>query len=54
MEQELMFKKLLTADRAEMLGNARLLAIYEPGSNVVEGAADVLRLLGHNMPPVEE
>jgi methylmalonyl-CoA mutase len=24
------------------------------GSNVVECAADVLRLLGHNMPPVGE
>jgi methylmalonyl-CoA mutase len=28
--------------------------IYGPGSNVVECAADVLRLLGHNMPPVGE
>jgi methylmalonyl-CoA mutase len=27
--------------------------IYGPGSNVVECAADMLRLLGHNMPPVE-
>jgi methylmalonyl-CoA mutase len=27
--------------------------IYGPGSNIVECAADVLRLLGHNMPPVE-
>ena len=26
--------------------------IYGPGSNVVECAADMLRLLGHNMPPV--
>jgi methylmalonyl-CoA mutase len=25
--------------------------IYGPGSNVVECAADMLRLLGHNMPP---
>jgi methylmalonyl-CoA mutase len=24
--------------------------IYGPGSNIVECAADVLRLLGHNMP----
>ena len=24
-----------------------------PGSNVFECAADMLRLLGHNMPPVE-
>jgi methylmalonyl-CoA mutase len=28
--------------------------IYGPGSNIVECAADVLRLLGHNMPPIEE
>ena len=28
--------------------------IYGPGSNIVDCAADVLRLLGHNMPPVEE
>ena len=27
--------------------------IYGPGSNVVECAADVLRLLGHNMPPAD-
>ncbi len=26
--------------------------IYGPGSNVVECAADILTLLGHNMPPV--
>jgi len=28
--------------------------IYGPGSNVVECAADMLRLLGHNMPPAGE
>ena len=27
--------------------------IYGPGSNVVECAADILRLLGHNMPPAD-
>jgi hypothetical protein len=27
-------------------------SIYGPGSNIVECAADVLRLLGHNMSPV--
>jgi hypothetical protein len=27
-------------------------SIYGPGSNVVDCAADVLRLLGHNMPPL--
>ncbi len=29
-------------------------AIFGPGTNVVESAAEVLRLLGHNMPPVDE
>lgn len=28
--------------------------IYGPGSNVVECAADMLTLLGHNMPPLDE
>ncbi|MEO1045006.1 MAG: methylmalonyl-CoA mutase [Pseudomonadota bacterium] len=28
-----------------------VVGIYGPGSNIVECAADVLRLLGHNMPP---
>ena len=28
--------------------------IYGQGSNVVESAANVLRLLGHDMPPVGE
>jgi methylmalonyl-CoA mutase len=36
----------------EYLRNAGVQGIYGPGSNVVECAADVLRLLGHNMPPV--
>jgi methylmalonyl-CoA mutase len=30
----------------------RVQGIYGPGSNVVECAADMLRLLGHNMPPL--
>lgn len=38
----------------EYLRNAGVQGIYGPGSNVVECAADVLRLLGHNMPPVGE
>jgi methylmalonyl-CoA mutase len=38
----------------EFLRNAGVQEIYGPGSNVVECAADVLRLLGHNMPPLEE
>ena len=36
----------------EFLRNAGVQGIYGPGSNVVECAADVLRLLGHNMPPL--
>lgn len=35
-------------------GNAGTQGIYGPGSNIVECAADVLRLLRHNMPPVGE
>ncbi|MBO9711468.1 methylmalonyl-CoA mutase [Sphingomonas sp.] len=38
----------------EFLRDAGVQGIYGPGSNVVECAADVLRLLGHNMPPLEE
>jgi methylmalonyl-CoA mutase len=36
----------------EFLREAGVQGIYGPGSNVVECAADVLRLLGHNMPPL--
>ncbi|GGC23426.1 methylmalonyl-CoA mutase [Novosphingobium marinum] len=36
----------------EFLKSKGVQGIYGPGSNVVEAAADVLRLLGHNMPPV--
>ncbi|MET1756183.1 methylmalonyl-CoA mutase [Novosphingobium sp. RD2P27] len=38
----------------EFLRNSGVQGIYGPGSNVVECAADVLRLLGHNMPPAGE
>jgi methylmalonyl-CoA mutase len=37
----------------DFLRDAGVQGIYGPGSNIVECAADVLRLLGHNMPPVE-
>ena len=36
----------------QYLRDAGVVGIYGPGSNIVECAADVLRLLGHNMPPV--
>jgi methylmalonyl-CoA mutase len=35
----------------DFLRQAGVAGIYGPGSNIVECAADVLRLLGHNMPP---
>ena len=38
----------------DFLRDAGVQGIYGPGSNVVECAADVLRLLGHNMPPKGE
>ena len=38
----------------EFLREAGVQGIYGPGSNVVECGADLLRLLGHNMPPSGE
>ncbi len=38
----------------DYLREAGVQGIYGPGSNVVECAADMLRLLGHNMPPPGE
>ncbi|WP_305097428.1 methylmalonyl-CoA mutase [Croceibacterium aestuarii] len=35
----------------DFLREAGVQGIYGPGTNVVEAAADLLRLLGHNMPP---
>ncbi len=37
----------------DYLRDAGVQGIYGPGSNIVECAADVLRLLGHNMPPMD-
>jgi methylmalonyl-CoA mutase len=37
----------------DFLRDAGVQGIYGPGSNVVECAADLLRLLGHNMPPAD-
>ena len=37
----------------DYLREAGVQGIYGPGSNVVECAGDMLRLLGHNMPPLE-
>ncbi|MEM7664747.1 MAG: methylmalonyl-CoA mutase [Pseudomonadota bacterium] len=38
----------------DFLREAGVQGIYGPGSNVVECAADILTLLGHNMPPLDE
>ncbi len=38
----------------DFLKKAGVQGIYGPGSNVVECAADMLKLLGHNMPPARE
>jgi methylmalonyl-CoA mutase len=38
----------------EMLRDAGVQAIFGPGTNLVEAAGEVLKLLGHNMPPLEE
>jgi methylmalonyl-CoA mutase len=38
----------------EMLREAGVQAIFGPGTNLVDAAGEVLRLLGHNMPPLEE
>jgi len=37
----------------DFLREAGVQGIYGPGTNVVEAAADVLTLLGHNMPPAD-
>jgi methylmalonyl-CoA mutase len=38
----------------DMLREAGVQAIFGPGTNLVDAAAEVLKLLGHNMPPLEE
>jgi methylmalonyl-CoA mutase len=38
----------------DFLRDAGVQGIYGPGTNVVEAGADMLRLLGHNMPPAGE
>ena len=38
----------------EFLRKSGVVGIYGPGSNIVECATDILRLLGHNMPPINE
>ncbi|MBV9930599.1 MAG: methylmalonyl-CoA mutase, partial [Alphaproteobacteria bacterium] len=45
---------VIPAQDYDMLREAGVQAIFGPGTNLVEAAAEVLKLLGHNMPPVEE
>jgi methylmalonyl-CoA mutase len=45
---------VITPQDYEFLRSAGVVGMCGPGSNIVECAADVLRLLGHNMPPVGE
>ncbi len=45
---------VIPAQDYSALRDAGVRGIYGPGSHVLDCAADVLRLLGHNMPPQEE
>jgi len=45
---------VIPAQDYDMLREAGVQAIFGPGTNLVEAAGEVLRLLGHNMPPLEE
>jgi len=38
----------------DMLREAGVQAIFGPGTNLVEAAGEVLKLLGHNLPPLDE
>jgi len=45
---------VIPAQDYEFLKNIGTAAIFGPGTNIVESAAELLRLLGHNLPPVGE
>ncbi|WP_395614072.1 methylmalonyl-CoA mutase [Allosphingosinicella sp.] len=45
---------VIPAQDYDMLREAGVQAIFGPGTNLVEAAGEVLRLLGHNLPPLEE
>ncbi|WP_375404808.1 methylmalonyl-CoA mutase [uncultured Sphingomonas sp.] len=45
---------VIPAQDYQSLRDMGVQAIFGPGTNLVEAAAEVLRLLGHNMGPVEE
>ncbi len=45
---------VIPAQDYEFLREAGVQAIFGPGTNLIKAAEDVLRLLGHNMPPEQE
>jgi methylmalonyl-CoA mutase len=45
---------VIPAQDYDALREAGVHAIFGPGTNLVEAAAEVLKLLGHNLPPLEE
>lgn len=45
---------VIPAQDYQFLRDAGVQAIFGPGTNLVNAAADVLTLLGHNMPPEED
>ncbi|MGF1549702.1 MAG: methylmalonyl-CoA mutase [Sphingomonadaceae bacterium] len=45
---------VIPAQDYEMLREAGVQAIFGPGTNLVEAAGEVLKLMGHNLPPLEE
>jgi methylmalonyl-CoA mutase len=45
---------VIPAQDYDMLREAGVQAIFGPGTNLVQAAAEVLKLLGHNLPPLEE
>jgi methylmalonyl-CoA mutase len=45
---------VIPAQDYDALREAGVQAIFGPGTNLVEAAAEVLKLLGHNLPPLEE
>ena len=45
---------VIPAQDYDFLREAGVQAIFGPGTNLIKAAEDVLRLLGHNMPPEAE
>ncbi|MEM8827268.1 MAG: hypothetical protein AAGD40_10175, partial [Pseudomonadota bacterium] len=44
---------VIPAKDYQFLRDAGVAGIYGPGTNIIDAAADVLKLLGHNLPPEE-